>query len=76
MDKTFSSIIREKRVSLREAGDRRFSQRQVAIRIGVEPTYLSQVERGNTAIIGKTKKHLARVKTVLRESAFLSGRDG
>ena len=49
MDQTFSNFIREKRVSLREAGDRRFSQRQVAIRIGVEPTYLSQVERGNTA---------------------------
>ena len=31
---------------------------------------------GNTAIIGKTKKDLARVKTVLRESTFLSGTDG
>jgi len=49
MDQIFSNFIREKRVSLREAGDRRFSQRQVAIRIGVEPSYLSQVERGNTA---------------------------
>ena len=49
MNQVFSNFIREKRVSLHEAGDRRFSQRQVAIRIGVEPTYLSQVERGNTA---------------------------
>ena len=31
---------------------------------------------GNTAIIGKTKKDLARVKTVLRESALSSGTDG
>jgi large subunit ribosomal protein L29 len=31
---------------------------------------------GNTAIIGKTKRDLARVKTVLRESALSSGTDG
>jgi large subunit ribosomal protein L29 len=31
---------------------------------------------GNTAIIGKTKKDLARVKTVLRESALSSATDG
>ena len=31
---------------------------------------------GNTAIIGKTKKDLARIKTVLRESALSSGTDG
>jgi large subunit ribosomal protein L29 len=30
---------------------------------------------GNTAIIGKTKRDLARVKTVLRESALSSGID-
>ena len=30
---------------------------------------------GNTAIIGKTKKDLARVKTVLRESALSSAAD-
>jgi large subunit ribosomal protein L29 len=30
---------------------------------------------GNTAIIGMTKKNLARVKTVLRERALLSGTD-
>ena len=49
MNQTFSNFIREKRVSLHEAGDRRYSQRQVALRIGVQPTYLSQVERGNVA---------------------------
>lgn len=30
---------------------------------------------GNTAIIGMTKKDLARVKTVLRENALSSGTD-
>jgi len=49
MNQVFSNFIREKRVSLRETGDRRFSQRQVAIRIGVQPTYLSQVEQGKAA---------------------------
>lgn len=49
MSLIFSNFIREKRVSLHGAGDRRFSQRQVALRIGVQPTYLSQVEQGKTA---------------------------
>ena len=31
---------------------------------------------GNTAIIGKTKKNLARVKTVLKENALSSSTDG
>ena len=31
---------------------------------------------GNTAVIGKTKKDLARIKTVLRESALSSDTDG
>ena len=31
---------------------------------------------GNTAIIGMTKKDLARVKTVLRESSLSSDTDG
>jgi len=44
----FGSIIRQRRESLREA-DRRYSVRQVAQRIGVEPAYLSKVERGEQA---------------------------
>jgi len=48
MNLVFSDFIREKRASLKERGDRRFSQRQVALRIGVQPTYLSQVEQGKT----------------------------
>jgi HTH-type transcriptional regulator, competence development regulator len=43
----FASLIRGRREALR-AGDRRFSLRQVAERIGVAPAYLSAVERGQT----------------------------
>lgn len=42
--KGFGEHIRERRESLRRS-DRRFSVRQVANRIGVEPSYLSKVER-------------------------------
>jgi len=41
----FGSYIRATRERLR-AGDRRYSVRQVAQRIGVEPAYLSKIERG------------------------------
>jgi transcriptional regulator with XRE-family HTH domain len=44
----FGTYIREVRESLRKT-DRRFSLRQVAQRIDVQPAYLSQVERGNVA---------------------------
>lgn len=44
----FGSFVREVREGLQER-DARFSQRQVALRIGVEPTYLSKVERGEVA---------------------------
>ena len=41
----FGEYVRERRETLR-AADRRFSVRQVAGRIGVQPSYLSKVERG------------------------------
>ena len=41
----FGSYLREKREAIR-AQDRTYSLRQVAQRIGVEPSYLSKVERG------------------------------
>lgn len=44
----FGAYIRVRREGLLKA-DRRFSLRQVAQRIGVQPAYLSQVERGNVA---------------------------
>ena len=44
----FGSYIRKQREKIRKQ-DRTFSVRQVAARIGVEPSYLSKVERGETA---------------------------
>ena len=38
-------FMREQRERLREA-DRRYSVRQVAARVGIQPSYLSKVERG------------------------------
>ena len=42
----FGEYIREKREALREK-DKSFSLRQVASRVGVQPSYLSKVERGD-----------------------------
>ena len=45
MNKDFGQYIKSKRELLLKT-DVNYSQRQVAIRVGLEPTYLSQVERG------------------------------
>jgi transcriptional regulator with XRE-family HTH domain len=45
---TFGEYIRKHREVLKSR-DRRFSVRQVAQRIGVEPAYLSKIERGDVA---------------------------
>lgn len=45
---TFGKYIREQREVLKRE-DRSFSVRQVAHRIGVEPAYLSKIERGDVA---------------------------
>ena len=42
----FGQTLREVRERLRQS-DRRYSLRQVAQRIGVEPAYLSKIERGD-----------------------------
>ena len=44
----FGATVRSLREHLRKE-DRRFSVRQVAKRIGVEPAYLSKIERGDVA---------------------------
>ena len=44
----FGNTIRKLRERLRDE-DRRFSLRQVGQRIGVEPAYLSKIERGDVA---------------------------
>ena len=45
---TFGKYVRDRRESLK-AEDRRYSVRQVAQRIGMEPAYLSKIERGDVA---------------------------
>jgi transcriptional regulator with XRE-family HTH domain len=46
--KTLGAFLRDRREQLRET-DRAYSVRQVAARIGVQPSYLSKVERGEVA---------------------------
>ena len=45
MTDVFGAYVRGRREALRR-NDRAFSVRQVAARIGVEPSYLSKIERG------------------------------
>ena len=45
MDETFGAYVRARREA-RRRNDRGFSVRQVAARIGIEPSYLSKIERG------------------------------
>lgn len=44
----FGAYVRGRREALRKV-DRRYSLRQVAIRVGIEPAYLSKIERGEFA---------------------------
>ena len=44
----FGAVLRVRRERLRLT-DRRFSLRQVASRVGIEPAYLSKIERGDVA---------------------------
>lgn len=56
----FGKYLRMRREDLRES-DRSFSVRQVAARVGVEPSYLSKVERGHEAPPSEAKiRSLAR----------------
>lgn len=45
---SLGTFLRERREGLR-AGDRRYSVRQVADRVGIQPSYLSKVERGEVS---------------------------
>ena len=59
MDNAFGQRIRERREALKET-NRRYSLRQVAVRVGVQPGYLSRVERGDVPPPGEgTIKALA-----------------
>ncbi len=44
----FGNHLREARERLKR-GDREYSLRKVAVRVGVEPAYLSKIERGDVA---------------------------
>jgi len=46
--------IRDRREKLK-LNDRRYSQRQVALRIGIEPSYLSKIERGEPVSLSEEK---------------------
>ena len=45
MDNSFGAYVREQREARRQ-NDRDYSVRRVAARIGIEPSYLSKIERG------------------------------
>ena len=54
MSTVFGPYIREKREALKEK-DGRYTLRQVAARVGIEPSYLSKVERGFPAPLSEEK---------------------
>jgi transcriptional regulator with XRE-family HTH domain len=64
MAKAFGSYVRAHRERRREE-DPRFSVRQLAQRIGVEPSYLSKVERGEVA--PPSEATIVRLATELQE---------
>ena len=61
MPLTFGAHVRKLREALRRQ-DRRYSVRQVACRIGVQPAYLSRVERGEGSAFSE-----ARILALARE---------
>ena len=52
MNNDFGTYVRSHREALR-AEDSTFSVRQVAARVGIEPSYLSKIERGDQAPPGE-----------------------
>ena len=54
MKNYLGEFIREKREALR-VHDKRYSLRQVATRIGIEPSYLSKIERGEQTYLSEEK---------------------
>ncbi|MBB3048999.1 transcriptional regulator with XRE-family HTH domain [Litorivivens lipolytica] len=62
----FGDYIREARLRLQEE-DRSFSLRQVAGRVGIEPAYLSKIERGVFA--PPSEATIVKIAEVLNEDA-------
>jgi HTH-type transcriptional regulator, competence development regulator len=54
MQNVFGQFVHEKRMRLLE-GDKKFSLRQVAQRIGIQPSYLSKIERGDQTYLSEEK---------------------
>ena len=54
MKTAFGTYIRKQREALRES-DRKYSLRQVAIRIGIEPSLLSRIERGEPGSLSEKR---------------------
>jgi len=54
MNDSFGQFIHDKRLQLLET-DKSFSLRQVAQRIGIQPSYLSKIERGEQTHLSEQK---------------------
>ena len=54
MNDIFGQYIRDRRLRLQKE-DRKYSLRQVAARAGIEPSYLSKLERGQQSYLSEEK---------------------
>jgi len=54
MNEIFGEYIRKKRMLLQKE-DKKYTLRQVALRIGIEPSYLSKIERGEQTYLSEEK---------------------
>ncbi len=68
MDNIFGSYIKNKRLKLKEE-DRSYSLRQLAQRVGLEPSYLSKLERGEQIHLSEEK--ITALAKELREDTDL-----
>src|SRR4030095_15761572 len=64
-DLSFGKFLRERRMT-RAAENRAFSVRQLAERVGIEPSYLSKIERGEQPPPGE--ETIRRIATELGEN--------
>jgi len=70
MNEDFGNYIRQRREKLL-AEDDSFSLRQVAARIGVQPSYLSRIERGEEKSLPSEAKIKALAKELNEDPDFL-----
>src|SRR5436309_11587181 len=63
-ERSFGKFLRERRM-IKAAENRTFSVRQVAGRVGIEPSYLSKIERGEESPPGE--ETIRRIATELGE---------